>query len=47
VWLLGCGEKIKKDSVYKIIKIIETQEFDVAVLNFDIYSENKGIIENK
>jgi glycosyltransferase involved in cell wall biosynthesis len=47
VWLLGCGEKIKKNSLYKILKLIQAQEFDVCVLNFDIFSENKGITEKK
>ena len=47
VWLLGCGEKIKKGSLNKIIQQIQTQDFVVAVLNFDIFSENNGNLEKK
>ena len=47
VWLLGCGEKVKKNSIVNIIQQIQAQDFDVAVLNFDIFSENNGTLEKK
>jgi glycosyltransferase involved in cell wall biosynthesis len=45
VWLLGCGEKIKEGAIENIISEIEREDFDVAVVNFDIFSESTGKLE--
>jgi len=45
VWLLGCGEKIKEGAIQTIISEIQAEDFDVAVVNFDIFSESTGRLE--
>jgi len=39
VWLLGCGEIIKKGSINLVLEEILRDTYDNILLSFDIYSE--------
>lgn len=47
VWLLGCGEVIKKDALNYILDELEKGNYDNVLLNFDIYSEKDDRIETE
>lgn len=48
VWFLGCGEKVKIDSLSRLIgKLNNDMEYTNVLLDFDIYDEKKNIITDK
>lgn len=48
VWFLGCGEKVKIDSLLRLIeKLNSDMEYTNVLLDFDIYDEQKNIITDK
>ena len=48
VWFLGCGEKLKNDSLIRLLEKIDNSiEYTNIVLDFDIYDEVKNKITDK
>ncbi|MGJ0334208.1 glycosyltransferase [Aliarcobacter cryaerophilus] len=48
VWFLGCGEKVKIDSLSRLIEKLDNEiEYTNILLDFDIYDERKNIITDK
>lgn len=48
VWFLGCGEKIKIDSLSRLIEKLNNDiEYTNILLDFDIYDERKNTITDK
>lgn len=48
VWFLGCGEKIKIDSLSRLIEKLNNDiEYTNILLDFDIYDERRNIITDK
>lgn len=48
VWFLGCGEKVKHDSLLRLIgKLNNGIEYTNILLDFDIYDERKNTVTDK
>lgn len=48
VWFLGCGEKVKIDSLSRLIEKLNNDiEYTNILLDFDIYDERKNTITDK
>ncbi|MBE3022562.1 glycosyltransferase family 2 protein [Campylobacter sp. 7477a] len=48
VWFLGCGERVKMDSLSRLLKKLDNDiEYENILLDFDIYDESRCSITNK
>ncbi len=47
VWFIGCGEKLKEDSLCRLLKILQNGFYTNVLVDFDIYDEKLSAISQR